>query len=104
MDAHPGVFFRDGQTGRRAVLAAGPDVWEVIRAIRNTRAVEPDLAAEEVLGVVSDTSGLALPAIRVALGYYGAFADEIDAHVDAADAAESELEAALRQAGRLLDV
>ena len=28
MDEHPGVMFRDGPTGRRAVLVGGPDVWE----------------------------------------------------------------------------
>jgi hypothetical protein len=27
MAEHPGVVFRDGPTGRRAGLAAGPDVW-----------------------------------------------------------------------------
>ena len=30
MDAHPGIVFRDGPAGRRAGLASGPDVWEVI--------------------------------------------------------------------------
>lgn len=29
MEGHPGVIFRDGPTGRRAVLIGGPDVREV---------------------------------------------------------------------------
>ncbi|HJQ42001.1 MAG TPA: hypothetical protein VJ831_02855, partial [Jatrophihabitantaceae bacterium] len=32
MEEHPGVVFRDGPTGRRAVLIGGPDVRDVIRA------------------------------------------------------------------------
>lgn len=31
-DAHPAIVFRDGPTGRRAGIIAGPDVWEIIRA------------------------------------------------------------------------
>ena len=27
MEAHPGIVFRNGPSGRRAGLAAGPDVW-----------------------------------------------------------------------------
>ena len=30
MADHPGVIFKDGPSGRRAALAYGPDVWEVI--------------------------------------------------------------------------
>ena len=36
MDDHPGIVFRDGTAGRRAGLAGGPDVWEVIGALRST--------------------------------------------------------------------
>jgi hypothetical protein len=46
---HPGVVFRDGPTGRRAGLVAGPDVWEVVRAVKSARAMEPDLDEEEIL-------------------------------------------------------
>ena len=34
MADHPGVIFKDGPTGRRAALASGPDVWEVIKFLR----------------------------------------------------------------------
>lgn len=30
MRRHTGVVFRDGATARRAALAGGPDIWEVI--------------------------------------------------------------------------
>jgi hypothetical protein len=41
MAEHPGVIFRTGPTGRRAALAGGPDVWEVIRAVKSAHAAEP---------------------------------------------------------------
>src|ERR1700682_6187484 len=34
MAEHPGVIFKDGPTGRRAALVLGPDIWEVIKAVR----------------------------------------------------------------------
>src|SRR5712691_11990839 len=34
MSEHPGIVFRPGPTGRRAALAAGPDVWEVVRDLK----------------------------------------------------------------------
>ncbi len=38
MDEHPGIVFRDGPTGRRAALAGGPDVWEVIATLKGGKA------------------------------------------------------------------
>ena len=31
---HPGIIFKDGPTGRRAALAGGPDVWEIVNVLR----------------------------------------------------------------------
>lgn len=104
MDAHPGTLFREGAAGRRAVLVAGPDVWEVIRFVRDTRAAEPELDPEEVLDLVCDHTGLSKTAIRVALDYYGAFPEEVDAQVAAADEADAALQHSLDQTRRLLDV
>ena len=30
----PGLVFRDGPTARRAAASGGPDVWEIVRALR----------------------------------------------------------------------
>src|SRR5438309_587848 len=38
MDDHPGIVFRDGPAGRRAALAVGPDVWEVMSVVQNMHA------------------------------------------------------------------
>jgi hypothetical protein len=102
MDAHPGVLFREGPSGRRAVLAAGPDVWEVIRAVRDARAAEPELGPEEILALVSENTGLGLPQVRVAVGYYGSFAEEVDHLVAEADEAQDRLRRSLAHTAALL--
>ncbi len=48
LDRHPGIAFRDGPAGRRAVVIGGPDVWEVIVAAgtaaeRGERLIDPRL-------------------------------------------------------------
>jgi hypothetical protein len=59
-DEYPGVVFRDGPTGRRAGLAGGPDVWEVIRAVKSARSTEPELAEDELLSLVANNGGVTL--------------------------------------------
>lgn len=76
MEEFPGIVFRDGPSGRRAGLVAGPDVWEVIAAVRS--------AAERGEAAVSSAAldfAVSPAAARIALAYYGAFADEIDTEI-----------------------
>lgn len=91
---HPLIVFRDGPAGRRARLVPGPDVWQVIRAVRSARRAEPQLAAEEILTLVSQTTGVSGPLVRVAIAYWAAFTDEVDALIARAD--EEELQARTR--------
>jgi hypothetical protein len=87
MEDHPGVVFRDGPTGRRAGLAGGPDVWEVIAAIRAS-----DLDGEDAMRAVAEWGSLTPIQVRAAVGYYAEYGHEIDAritrNVEEADAAE----------------
>lgn len=89
MDDHPGVVFRDGPTGRRAGLAAGPDVWEVIAAIRAS-----GLVGDAGLEAAAEWGGLTAAQVRSAVGYYAEYRDEIDERVrrniEEADAAEKQ--------------
>ena len=102
MMEHPGVLFRTGPTGRRAGLAAGPDVWEVVRAVRSARGAEPGLAEGELLALVAENTGVPERLIRVATGYWAAYPDEIDAEIAVADAAEDNAEQAWRRERELL--
>ena len=49
MADHPGVVFKDGPSGRRAALAYGPDIWEIVKFLREVDERGPaalDAAAE----------------------------------------------------------
>jgi predicted transcriptional regulator len=73
MDAHPGIVFRDGPAGRRAGLARGPDVWEVMNTFEDR-----DHPTEEDITYVAESLVLSVPEVRYALGYYSSFKEEID--------------------------
>lgn len=102
MNDHPGLMFRPGPTGRRAGLAGGPDVWEVVRAVKSARAAEPGLDEEELLALVGGNTGIPVRLIRAAVRYWASYTDEIDAEIAAADAAEESAEDAWRRERRLL--
>lgn len=102
MSEYPGVVFRDGPTGRRAGLAGGPDVWEVVRAVRIARAAEQELDEEELLALVVGNTGVPIRMVRTALSYWASFPSEVDAQMDAAGDAEASAEAAWRRQRGLL--
>lgn len=85
---HPGIAFHDGATGRRATLVGGPDVWEVVRALRSARGAEPELDEGELLSLVCDNTGLSMRSLRTALRYWAAYPDGVEAEIKAADDAE----------------
>jgi hypothetical protein len=88
MSEHPGIVFWPGPTGRRAALATGPDVWEIIRAVKSAKTAEPGLADDGLLGLIADNTGTQLRLVRAAVRYWASYPDEIDAEIAAADAAE----------------
>lgn len=94
MTEHPGIVFRTGPTGRRAALAAGPDVWEVIRAIRSAHATELEIGSDDLLGLVSGNTGVAIRLLSTAVRYWAAYPDEVDAEISAAEEAEEAAEQA----------
>lgn len=85
---HPLIVFRDGPAGRRARLVGGPDAWPVIRAVRSARLAEPRLDPDQILTLVSDTTGVDIPLIQAAIAYWAAFPAEIDALIARAEEEE----------------
>lgn len=87
MDEHPGIVFRGGPTGRRAALAGGPDVWELMTSLKGGRA-----RGEEAIGATAELLQLTESQVRIAVRYYGAFTDEIDRRIalNTEDADEAE--------------
>jgi hypothetical protein len=97
MADHPGVIFKDGPSGRRAALAYGPDIWEIIKFLREIDERGPSAidAAAEVLAVDPGR-------ISTAISYYGDYQDEIDAEITEADEASANAEAAWRVQQQLI--
>jgi hypothetical protein len=94
---HPGIMFKDGPTGRRAALAYGPDVWEIIKFLREVD--ERGAAAIEAAAEVFD---LEVNRIAAAVSYYADYREEIDAEIAAADDASQRAEEAWRVQQRLI--
>lgn len=68
---HPGIVFRGPAHDRRAGLAAGPDVWEIIARLR-----ELDGDQEDRIAVLSEETELHPRLIRVAVDYAAEHPDE----------------------------
>jgi len=94
---HPGIAFKPGPAGRRAALAGGPDVWEIVAALRHTHGSE----AERVAALASQF-GIHERQVGIALDYAAAHRDEIEARVDANDRALAQAEAVAAERERLL--
>jgi len=85
MAEHPGVVFRDGPTGRRAGLAAGPDVWEIVVLLRDFA----EGGAAEAVRRAAKWLNVTEAQVRTAESYYASFPDEIDERVEMNEAAAS---------------
>ena len=96
-DRHPGVFFREGPAGRRAVVVGGPDVWEIVSALRGA----PE-RGEPLVAALAERLGTSESKIRAAIRYYGEYPEEIDQWIAANDAEAERLEAALARERGLL--
>jgi len=103
MEEHPGIVFRSGPAGRRAVLLAGPDVWEVVREVRAARVAEPRLKESALLAMVEDNTGVSRAQIDAALAYWAAYPDDVDAMIAHAEVVERGLSNASRRTGDLLN-
>jgi hypothetical protein len=99
---HPLITFKDGPAGRRARVVGGPDVWEIIGAVRSVRTAEPELAGDEALIVVAETAGVPMPFLRAALAYWSDYPEEVDAFLDRARAEAVQAQAAWERQQDLL--
>ncbi|MGH3289180.1 MAG: hypothetical protein ACRDPD_31645 [Streptosporangiaceae bacterium] len=69
---YPGIIFRGPAHDRRAALAAGPDVWEVVARLQELEGSE-----EQRVGLLAAESDLHPRLIRIALDYAAEHAGEI---------------------------
>ncbi len=72
----PGVVYRGPVADRRAALAAGPDVWEIVARLQELRGSE-----EQRLRVLSEESDVPVRLLRLALDFAAAHSDEVEARI-----------------------
>jgi hypothetical protein len=97
MADHPGVIFKDGPSGRRAALGYGPDIWEIIKFLR-----EIDERGPAALEAAAEVLALDVSRVSTAVSYYADYPDEIDSEIADADEASARAEDAWRIQRRLL--
>jgi hypothetical protein len=96
-DRHPGIVFRDGPAGRRAVVAGGPDVWEIVAAARSA----PE-RGEALVEALAERIGVPGDRIRIAVRYYAEYPEEVDRFIAVVEQEADQLEQVLERERRLL--
>jgi hypothetical protein len=94
---HPGIVFKSGPAGQRAALAGGPDVWEIVAALRDTAGSE-----SERVTALADQFGLHERQVVIALNYAAAHRGEVEARIDTNDRALEEAERIASERQQLL--
>ncbi|GAA2641692.1 hypothetical protein [Paractinoplanes durhamensis] len=97
MAEHPGIVFKPGPSGRRAALAYGPDVWEVVKFLR-----EIDERGPAALVAAAETFAVDVGRITSAVSYYSDYSTEIEGEIEAAEEASTRAERAWTVQSRLI--
>ena len=91
IEAFPGIVFRSGPTGRRAGIAGGPDVWEIVRDLKG---VVGEGSTDPIAAVVVVT-GLDRNVVELAANYYAAYPGDVDERIQMNELAAERLRVAL---------
>jgi hypothetical protein len=98
VERHPGIFFRTGPAGRRAVVVGGPDVWQIIAAIRSA----PE-RGDALIDAIAERTGVVSSRVRIAVRYYAEYPDEVDQFIAMVEEEAEQLEEVLEREQRLLE-
>lgn len=94
---YPGIVFRGPAHDRRAALAGGPDVWEIVGRLQ-----ELDGTEEHRISLLAEESELHPRIIRLALDYAAEHADDVLARIERNRAMAERSRAASQRRGALL--
>jgi hypothetical protein len=97
MEAHPGIVFRPGVTGRQPALADGPKVWVVARVFREMKG-----SFDEAVARTAELMELSPHQVRTAARYYAEFRKEVDEWLRALDEEAEQAHAAWQREQDLL--
>lgn len=94
---HPGVVYRGGPAGRRAAVAGGPDVWEIVGSLRHTRK-----RGEARITAAAEHMGIPERLVRVAVNFASAHPEEIEDMIARNEVALARAEQMARERERFL--
>jgi hypothetical protein len=94
---HPGIVFRGPGADRRAALAAGPDVWEIVARLQELEGTE-----EERVALLAAETDLHPRLVRLALDYAAEHPEEIRDRLERQRAMAERSRAAARARADLL--
>jgi len=77
LEEFAGIIFRSGPTGRRAGIAGGPDVWEVVRDLKGAARK----GAQDPIDAVTNATGLERSKVELAASYYAAYPGDVDERI-----------------------
>ena len=95
--AYPGIVYRGGPSGRRAGLAAGPDVWEVVVAVRHA----PGRGHAKMVDA-AEQMDLPEHLVELAVEFAAAHGEEIERRIELNEAAGERAKQLAEQRNRLL--
>ena len=98
IERHPAIFFRTGPAGRRAVVIGGPDVWEIIVAIRGASE-----RGDALIEATAERTSVRPERIRAAVQYYTEYPDEIDQWIAMVEEEAEQLEKVFERERQLLE-
>lgn len=91
VEEFPGIVFRSGPTGRRAGIAGGPDVWEVVRDLKGMTAE----GINDPIATVAGVSGLDRTVVELAASYYAVYPADIEERIRSNERAAERLRSVL---------
>jgi hypothetical protein len=94
---HPGIVFRGPSNDRRAALAGGPDVWEVVGRLQELEGSE-----EKRISVLAAESDLHPRLIRIALDFAARHPDETNERIERNRRTVEQSQSAAKQRDALL--
>lgn len=97
LERHPSVFFRTGPAGRRPVVVGGPDVWEVIVAVKGA-----EERGEALIQATAERVGISAAQVRAAIDYYTHYPDEVDEWIEMVEREADEHEKVIENRRRIL--
>jgi hypothetical protein len=91
VEQFPGIIFRSGPAGRRAGVAGGPDVWEIVRDLKEARTAN----VEDPINAVAGATGVDRSKVELAASYYAAYPTAVDERLQMEHQAAEQLRRAL---------